>query len=104
MIFAMSNSEALLLTLFTLGLGYLCLWLHVGGLYYLRHPVAEIVDDAMRLGRAREFSLSSMVARMANVPDTELSAECSRFRRQMGVRRTSVWEKLVFNVNRQYLK
>ena len=82
---------------------YAAVWLHVGGLYYLRHPGAELADDAIRLGRAKEFTLSDMLHSLAGVKDEDVRTECERLRRELSIRRTSTWEKLVFSVNRRSL-
>lgn len=84
-------------------IAYTVLWLHVGGFYYLRHPGAELVDDAMRLGRASDFPLMYMSRRLAGLNDDDVRSECERLRRELSIRKTSMWEKLVFSVNRQPL-
>ncbi|WP_157497390.1 hypothetical protein [Diaphorobacter sp. J5-51] len=100
----MTDSAILFVALALPAIGYAAVWLHVGGFYYLRHPGAELVDDAMRLGRAREFTLNDMPSRLAGVKDEDVRAECERLRRELAIRKTSVWEKLVFSTNRRFLK
>lgn len=85
-------------------IGYAAVWVHVGGIYYLRHPGAELVDDAMRLGRSSDFGLNDMLNRLAGVKNEDVRAECHKLRRELGIRKTSAWEKLMFSTNRRHLK
>lgn len=98
----MTDLNAFSITAATLALGYGVLWVHVGGLYYARYPLAELLDDAMRLGLLKRHSLDALLTRVCS--STNVRAECAKVRAELGIRRTAVWEKLVFGLNRRHLR
>ena len=99
----MTDFGLLILSLLLPAIVCAALWLHFGGLYYLLHPGAELLDDAMRLGRASDLSLSDMLSRFSGLKSAEVRIECARLRKELAIRKTSTWEKMVFSANRRPL-
>lgn len=97
----MTDFDALLFTAATIALVVGVLWAHAGGFYYARYPVADLLDDAMRLGLLSEHSMDSLLTRLCSAADVR--AECVKVRAELGIRRTSTWEKLLFQRNRRRL-